>query len=91
VKITGTTDKPIFSYDTKKSIEIAKQKLKADTKTITSSIDKELKLGIDEMKQDKKNWKIQEKGEYIIEWGEEKKDSVSNSKDERDTKFNIEW
>lgn len=91
IKITGTTDKPIFSYDTKKSIEIAKQKLKADTKIITSSIDKELKLGVEEMKKDKKNWKIQEKGEYIIEWGDEKKDSVSNSKDEKETKFNIEW
>lgn len=91
IKITGTTDNPIFSYDTKKSIEIAKQKLKADTKIISSSIDKDLKLGIEEMKKDKKNWKIQEKGEYVIEWGDEKKDTVSNSKDEKETKFNIEW
>ena len=91
VKISGTTDKPIFSYDTKKSIEIAKEKLKADTKIITTSIDKDLNLGIEEMKKDKKDWKRQEKGEYIIEWGDEKADSVSKSKDEADTKFNIEW
>ncbi|MFA7081326.1 MAG: AsmA-like C-terminal region-containing protein [Bacteroidales bacterium] len=91
VKITGTTDKPIFSYDTKKSIEIAKQKLKADTKVISSSIDKDLKLGIQEMKNDKKNWKIQEKGDYVIEWTDEKKDTVSNQRDEKETKFNIEW
>ncbi len=46
---------------------------------------------LEEMKKDKKNWKIQEKGEYVIEWGDEKKDTVSNSKDEKETKFNIEW
>ena len=91
VKITGTTDKPIFSYDTKKNIEIAKQKLKADQKKISFSIDKDLNLGINEMKKDKQNWKHQEKGEYIIEWEEEKKDSIFKTDEQDQTKFNIEW
>lgn len=43
------------------------------------------------MKKDKQNWKHQEKGEYIIEWEEEKKDSIFKTDEQDQTKFNIEW
>lgn len=91
VKITGTTDKPIFAYDTKKSLEKAKEILKTDKKKIALSIDRDLNLGIKEMKKDKENWKRQEKGEYIIEWDGNKIDSISNKEESDQTKFNVEW
>ena len=77
-------------------MEKTKENLKRDKIKITSSIDKDLKLDIEQMKTDKANWKRQEKGEYIIEWEEEKskKDTIKTKDDdyqENHTKFNIEW
>jgi len=91
VKIGGTTDKPVFSYDLKKNLERTKEILKTDKQKIASSIDKDLKLGIQEMKKDKENWKRQEKGEYIIEWDESKKADTIKKEEKDDTKFSIEW
>lgn len=96
VKIIGTVDNPRFAYDFKKNMEKTKENLKRDKIKITSSIDKDLKLDIEQMKTDKANWKRQEKGEYIIEWEEEKskKDTIKTKDDdyqENHTKFNIEW
>lgn len=92
IKIGGTTDKPTFSYDLKKNLERTKEILKSDKQKIVSSIDKDLKLGIQEMKKDKENWKRQEKGEYIIEWEEgKKKDTIKKEDKKDDTKFQIEW
>lgn len=96
VKITGTIDNPHFAYDFKKNLEKAKKNLKKDKAKIVSSIDKDLKLEVEEMKKDKANWKRQEKGEYIIDWEEakDKGDTTQAKKDENNenqTKFNIEW
>lgn len=96
VKITGTIDNPHFAYDFKKNLEKAKENLKKDKAKIVSSIDKDLKLEVEEMKKDKANWKRQEKGEYIIDWEEakDKGDTTQAKKDENNenqTKFNIEW
>lgn len=95
VKIGGTLDKPIFSYDAKRNIERAKLIIKEDKVKIANSIDKDFKLGIKEMKKDKEDWKKQEKGEYIIDWEGDKVDSNKINKKEniknKETKFNIEW
>lgn len=91
VKITGTTDNPIFAYDTEKSIEIIKDKLKTDKKIITSSIDKDLNLGVKEMKKDKADFRCQERGGYLIEWGDDRRDTVSDTVYDKETKFDIEW
>ncbi|HBN05657.1 MAG TPA: hypothetical protein DD434_07685, partial [Bacteroidales bacterium] len=65
--------------------------LKRDKEKITNSIDKDLKLDIQQMKIDKANWKRQEKGEYIIEWEEGKKKDTIKQVEKDDTKFQIEW
>ncbi len=93
VKVTGTTDKPIFAYDFKQNIQKAKATLQKDTQKIASSIDKDLKLGIKQMQKDKEEFRIREKGEYIIEWEENvnKWDTISVKEDTLQTKFNIEW
>ncbi|MDX9798589.1 MAG: AsmA-like C-terminal region-containing protein [Bacteroidales bacterium] len=96
VKISGTTNNPHFAYDFKKNLEKTKENLKKDKVKIATSIDKDLRLEVEQMKKDKTNWKIQEKGEYIIEWEEEKDawDTIKTKNDEnRDnqTKFTIEW
>lgn len=91
VKITGTTDNPIFAYDTEKSIEIIKDKLKTDKKIITSSIDKDLNLGVKEMKKDKADFRCQERGGYLIEWGDDRRDTVPDTVYNKETKFDIEW
>ncbi len=91
VKIIGTIDKPQFTYDLKKNLEKTKENLKRDKEKITNSIDKDLKLDIQQMKIDKANWKRQEKGEYIIEWEEGKKKDTIKQVEKDDTKFQIEW
>ena len=91
VKIIGTIDKPQFTYDFKKNLEKTKENLKRDKEKITNSIDKDLKLDIQQMKIDKANWKRQEKGEYIIEWEEGKKKDTIKQVEKDDTKFQIEW
>lgn len=93
IKITGTTDKPIFAYDFKQNMQKAKATLQKDTKNIASSIDKDLKLGVKQMQKDKEEFRIREKGEYIIEWEENfgKRDTISVKEDTIQTKFNIEW
>lgn len=96
VKIFGSIDKPQFAYDFKKNILKSKENIKRDKAKITYTIDKDLKLDIQQMKIDKANWKRQEKGEYIIEWEEEKNkwDTIKTKEDNNkgnNTKFNIEW
>lgn len=91
IKITGSLDKPIISYDKKNNIERVKDKINSDKEKISKAIDKDLNLGIENMKKEKQEWKKQERGEYIIDWEEDKKKDTINNKENNETKFNIEW
>ncbi len=92
VRIKGTLDNPIFSYDAKGNVQRAKEQLNRDKKEILRSLDKDFDLRIEERKQDKEQWKRQEAGEFIIEWDTPKQDSVQTPKDKsRDAEFIIEW
>ena len=91
IKITGSIDKPIISYDKKNNIERVKERINSDKEKISKAIDKDLNLGIENMKKEKQEWKKQERGEYIIDWEEEKKKDTINNKENNETKFNIEW
>ncbi len=92
VKIKGTIDNPIFSFETKGSLQKAKEQLQQDKKDILRSIDKDFNLRIEERKQDKEQWKRQEAGEFIIEWGEET-DAKSKKQEEQveEGDLIIEW
>jgi hypothetical protein len=95
IKVKGTIDNPIFKYDMNKSLEKVTERLKKDKKAIINSLDRDLKLGIEQSKKDKKYWEKQEKGEYIIEWDEEdeKKEEKNHQNEEnyKETNFSIEW
>lgn len=91
VKITGTTDNPVFQYDLKNNLRDIKQNLKEDKKNILKSIDRDLRLNTLENQKQKEAWRKQEQGEYIIEWDETPAgDSIPEEK-APETKFTIEW
>lgn len=92
IRIGGSVENPIFSYDKKRNIKKAQEKIKLDSEKITKSINKDLDLGIEKMKKDKLDWTRQQTGEYIIDWeNSPKDDSIKVNKKEKETKFNIEW
>ncbi len=92
VKIGGTVDKPIFSYDVKANMQQAKEKVQADRKEVIRSIDKDFNLRRKEAAEDKARWAKQEKGEFIIEWEQDPTPDTAKTKPHsNDADFIIEW
>lgn len=94
LRIGGSLDKPVFSYDKKRNIERVKEKISSDKEKVTKAIDKDLRLGIEDMKKDRKEWEKRQRGEFIIDWDDD--DEINDNKenideDNNDTKFYIEW
>lgn len=91
VKITGTSDNPIFQYDLKTNLHDIKQNLKEDKKTLLESIDKDLQLNLKENQKQKEAWRKQEQGEYLIEWDEILSADTVKEEKAPETNFTIEW
>ncbi|HIW87808.1 MAG TPA: hypothetical protein IAC47_06005, partial [Candidatus Onthomorpha intestinigallinarum] len=90
IKVGGTLDKPVFSYDAKSNMLQMKEQISRDKKDIMKAMDKDLNLNMEQRKEDKKNWERQEKGEFLIEW-EEKNDTVKTEKHFEDSDISVEW
>ncbi len=81
LKVSGTIDNPIFKYDTKS----LKQKLLNDFKTEKQNLQKILNTEFKWLKKDsadaiqQQRFKIQEKGNYIIDWEENTHKPVKTS------------
>lgn len=90
IKVGGTLDNPVFSYDAKSNMQQMKEQISRDKKDIMKAMDKDLNLNMEQRKEDKKNWERQEKGEFLIEW-EEKNDTVKTEKHFEDSDISVEW
>lgn len=90
IKVGGTLDKPVFSYDAKSNMQQMKEQISKDKKDIMKAMDKDLNLNMEQRKEDKINWERQEKGEFLIEW-EEKNDTVKTEKHFEDSDISVEW
>ncbi len=90
IKVGGTLDNPVFSYDAKSNMLQMKEQISRDKKDIMKAMDKDLNLNMEQRKEDKKNWERQEKGEFLIEW-EEKNDTVKTEKHFEDSDISVEW
>lgn len=92
VKIKGTIDKPLFSYDLKGNMLKAKEQINKDRKEVLKAIDKDFNLQLEENRKNKEQWERQQQGEFIIEWEEpEKKESKQETKQFEDAEFSVEW
>lgn len=94
VKVGGTLDKPTFSYDMKRNIEQTKKILRQDKTAITKALQNDLKIRTEQAKKDEQQWKKQSKGEWVIEWEDEKRlDSIKTSSPQKkeEPELNIEW
>ncbi len=92
VKIKGTLDKPLFSYDLKGNMLKAKEQINKDRKEVLKAIDKDFNLQLEESRKNKEQWERQQQGEFIIEWEEpEEKESKQETKQFEDAEFSVEW
>lgn len=92
VKVKGTTDNPIFSYDIKGNILKASEKLNKDRQEVLKALDKDFNLRIEESKKQREQWERQQAGEFIIEWEEpETKQENKDKKQFEEADFSVEW
>jgi hypothetical protein len=92
VKIGGSIDKPVFSYDMKRNLEQAKQTLKEDKQKISLQIQNDLKINSEQVKKDRSQWSKQSKGQWVIEWEDSPPDTaVSKPQKDESPDLIIEW
>ena len=94
IHITGTGENPAFKYDAKSAVNKIIGDLKKEKDNLKKLFRKD-SLSI----QEKKNTDLQEKGKFIIDWDENKKDvpakdtvnQKKNQKKNNEQKVKIEW
>lgn len=77
IKVTGTIDNPEFSYDTKSVIIKVGAFIKEGGENFIKTIKEEFKWTKKDSSaiKQQQNWKEQEKGKFVIDWEEEKKEA----------------
>ena len=92
VKVGGSIDKPIFSYDMKRNMEQVKQTLRQDKQKIASQLQNDLKINTEQARKDQKQWQQQSNGQWVIQWDDSPQDTVtSKSQKKEELDLIIEW